>query len=105
MLANLGGKRLAEIGLGDDQDPDAYQTGYQIWESLIWQALGVDKIEGLPEEPPRKFRAASSAFPLLADLWVNKYWIALTFCINGGRNFQTSCRFTHKSYITPKFQN
>ena len=54
VLANLGGQRLAEIGLGDDQDPDSYQTGYQIWEPLIWQALGVDKVEGLPEEAPRK---------------------------------------------------
>lgn len=52
VLGNLGGKRLAEIGMGDDQDPDGYQTGYQNWEPLIWQALGVDKVEGLPEEPP-----------------------------------------------------
>ncbi|KIN00247.1 hypothetical protein OIDMADRAFT_145746 [Oidiodendron maius Zn] len=52
VLANLGGKRLAEIGLGDDQDPDTFQTGYQNWEPLVWQALGVDKVEGLPEEPP-----------------------------------------------------
>ncbi|KAH8803276.1 hypothetical protein F5884DRAFT_502771 [Xylogone sp. PMI_703] len=52
VLANLGGKRLADIGLGDDQDPDAFQTGYQVWEPLIWQALGVDKVEGLPDEPP-----------------------------------------------------
>lgn len=52
VLANLGGQKLADIGLGDDQDPDGYQTGYQEWEPLIWQALGVDKIEGLPEEPP-----------------------------------------------------
>lgn len=52
VFANLGGQRLADIGLGDDQDPDGYQTGYQAWEPLIWQALGVDKVEGLPEEPP-----------------------------------------------------
>jgi sulfite reductase (NADPH) hemoprotein beta-component len=52
VMANLGGKRLADIGLGDDQDPDGFQTGYQNWEPLIWQALGVDKVEGLPEEPP-----------------------------------------------------
>jgi len=50
IMANLGGKRLAEIGLGDDQDPDGFQTGYQNWEPLVWQALGVDKVEGLPEE-------------------------------------------------------
>lgn len=48
----LGGKKLADIGLGNDQDPDGYQTGYQEWEPRLWQALGVDKVEGLPEEPP-----------------------------------------------------
>ncbi|KAJ5102008.1 hypothetical protein NUU61_004230 [Penicillium alfredii] len=47
----LGGHKLADIGLGDDQDPDAYQTGYSEWEPRLWQALGVDKVEGLPEEP------------------------------------------------------
>ena len=52
VLANFGGKRLADIGLGDDQDPDGFQTGYQEWEPKIWAALGVDKVEGLPEEPP-----------------------------------------------------
>ena len=31
VMGNLGGKRLVDIGLGDDQDPDAYQTGYQEW--------------------------------------------------------------------------
>jgi sulfite reductase (NADPH) hemoprotein beta-component len=51
-IAFLGGKRLADIGLGDDQDPDGYQTGYADWEPKLWQALGVDKVEGLPEEPP-----------------------------------------------------
>lgn len=48
----LGGKRLTDIGLGDDQDPDGYQTGYGEWEPRLWQALGVDKVAGLPEEPP-----------------------------------------------------
>ena len=51
-IAFLGGKRLADIGLGDDQDPDGYQTAYVEWEPKLWQALGVDKVEGLPEEPP-----------------------------------------------------
>lgn len=50
-IAFLGGRKLTDIGLGDDQDPDAYQTGYSEWEPRLWQALGVDKIEGLPEEP------------------------------------------------------
>ncbi|KAL5332389.1 hypothetical protein BJX70DRAFT_384226 [Aspergillus crustosus] len=47
----LGGRKLTDIGLGDDQDPDAFQTGYSDWEPRLWQALGVDKVEGLPEEP------------------------------------------------------
>ena len=51
-VAFLGGKRLTEAGLGDDQDPDGYQTGYGEWEPKLWQALGVDNVEGLPEEPP-----------------------------------------------------
>lgn len=50
-IAFLGGKRLADIGLGDDQDPDGYQTGYAEWEPKLWQALGVDKTADLPEEP------------------------------------------------------
>ncbi|PTU19960.1 hypothetical protein P175DRAFT_0558155 [Aspergillus ochraceoroseus IBT 24754] len=50
-IAFLGGRKLADIGLGDDQDPDGFQTGYSDWEPRLWQALGVDKVEGLPEEP------------------------------------------------------
>ncbi|KAL7933542.1 beta subunit of assimilatory sulfite reductase [Trichoderma chlorosporum] len=52
VLGNLGGKRFVDIGLGDDQDPDSFQTGYQEWEPKLWQALGVDKVDGLPDEPP-----------------------------------------------------
>lgn len=48
----LGGKQLVECGLGDDQDPDGYQTGYADWEPKLWDTLGVGNVEGLPEEPP-----------------------------------------------------
>ena len=51
-MAFFGGKRLTDVGLGDDQDPDNYHTGYNEWEPKLWQALNVDKVEGLPEEPP-----------------------------------------------------
>ncbi|KAK4618658.1 Sulfite reductase [NADPH] subunit beta [Fulvia fulva] len=51
-LATLGGKQIVDCGLGDDQDPDGYQTGYQEWEPKLWDALGVGNVEGLPEEPP-----------------------------------------------------
>lgn len=50
-LLELGAQQLVACGLGDDQDPDGYQTGYQEWEPKIWDALGVGNVEGLPEEP------------------------------------------------------
>ncbi|EPS32707.1 hypothetical protein PDE_07667 [Penicillium oxalicum 114-2] len=50
-VAFLGAQKLTDIGLGDDQDPDGYQTGYAEWEPRLWKALGVDNVEGLPEEP------------------------------------------------------
>lgn len=52
VIGNFGGLRLAELGLGDDQDPNGYQTGYSEWELQIWKALGVDQVDGLPDEPP-----------------------------------------------------
>lgn len=51
-VITLGGKVLVDIGLGDDQDPDGYQTGYQQWEPKLWDAMGVGNVDGLPEEPP-----------------------------------------------------
>lgn len=48
----LGGKKLTEIGLGDDQDADTFHTGYSVWEPALWHSLGVANVEGLPEEPP-----------------------------------------------------
>ncbi|ROW08031.1 hypothetical protein VPNG_06084 [Cytospora leucostoma] len=51
-LAEFGGQRLADLGLGDDQDPDGFHTGYNEWEPKLWQALGVANVEGLPEEAP-----------------------------------------------------
>jgi sulfite reductase (NADPH) hemoprotein beta-component len=50
-LAELGGIRMAEIGLGDDQDPDSYDTGYNVWEPLVWKSLGVDQVDADAEEP------------------------------------------------------
>jgi sulfite reductase (NADPH) hemoprotein beta-component len=51
-LREVGGKALIDIGLGDDQDPDGYQTAYSEWESKLWKSLGVDAVDGLPDEPP-----------------------------------------------------
>jgi len=51
-VTTLGAQALVDIGLGDDQDPDGYQTGYNDWEPKLWDALGVGNVEGLPDEPP-----------------------------------------------------
>ncbi|KDQ61587.1 hypothetical protein JAAARDRAFT_171885 [Jaapia argillacea MUCL 33604] len=50
-LEQLGGERIAALGLGDDQDADGPETGYKIWEPLIWKALGVDSIAVTEAEP------------------------------------------------------
>ncbi|CAO1629775.1 unnamed protein product [Jaminaea pallidilutea] len=50
-LAALGAERMADLGLGDDQDPDGPQTGYKVWEPLLWKALGVDTVEVTEAEP------------------------------------------------------
>jgi sulfite reductase (NADPH) hemoprotein beta-component len=50
-LEKLGAQRMADIGLGDDQDPDGAQTGYKAWEPLLWKAMGVDSVEVLEAEP------------------------------------------------------
>ncbi|WFD30360.1 assimilatory sulfite reductase (NADPH) [Malassezia sp. CBS 17886] len=50
-LAELGAQRMADLGLGDDQDADGWQTGYRAWESTLWKALGVDTVEVTEAEP------------------------------------------------------
>jgi sulfite reductase (NADPH) hemoprotein beta-component len=51
-LTLFNAKVLVELGLGDDQDPDGYQTGYDQWEAKLWKALGVDDVETADEPPP-----------------------------------------------------
>ncbi|KAF7973656.1 hypothetical protein HWV62_14746 [Athelia sp. TMB] len=50
-LAQLGGERIVDLGLGDDQDADGPETGYKVWEPSLWKALGVDSVEVLEAEP------------------------------------------------------
>lgn len=50
-LEILGAKRMVEVGLGDDQDPDGYQTAYAIWEPELWKFLGAETIEAEVDEP------------------------------------------------------
>ncbi|KAF8185008.1 hypothetical protein K438DRAFT_2020233 [Mycena galopus ATCC 62051] len=35
----------------NDQDADGPQTGYKVWEPLLWKALGVDAVEVTEAEP------------------------------------------------------
>ncbi|KAK9351811.1 hypothetical protein V1523DRAFT_415685 [Lipomyces doorenjongii] len=51
-LEILGAKRMVELGLGNSQDPDGYQTAYPVWETELWKALGVDGIGAAVDEPP-----------------------------------------------------
>lgn len=51
-LQFYGGVELAELGLGDDQDPDGFSTGYDEWLPKIWTALGVDNVDGVEEPKP-----------------------------------------------------
>ena len=50
-LEKLGAERIVVLGLGDDQDADGSETGYKVWEPLVWKALGVDSVEVTETEP------------------------------------------------------
>ncbi|KZT27745.1 sulphite reductase hemo protein, beta subunit [Neolentinus lepideus HHB14362 ss-1] len=50
-LEQVGAQRVLQLGLGDDQDADGPETGYKIWEPLVWKALGVDAVEVKEAEP------------------------------------------------------
>ncbi|KAJ3154435.1 hypothetical protein HDU89_008505 [Geranomyces variabilis] len=44
-LEVLGAERLTPLGVGDDQDPDGYWTGFNAWRPLLWKGLGVDEMD------------------------------------------------------------
>ena len=50
-LGQLGAERFAALGLGDEQDADGAETGYKVWEPLLWKHFGVDTIEVEEAEP------------------------------------------------------
>jgi sulfite reductase (NADPH) hemoprotein beta-component len=49
-ISKLGGQRLADCGIGDDQDADGWMTGYSEWMPEFWAALGVEGV-GPAAEP------------------------------------------------------
>merc|ERR1719199_1881978 len=46
-FAKLGGQRMMDLGLGDDQDDDMWETTYVDWEPDLFNELGT-------KEPPRE---------------------------------------------------
>ncbi|GMF05758.1 unnamed protein product [Ambrosiozyma monospora] len=50
-LKSLGAGILCDLGLGDDQDADGFNTGYNVWEPKLWESLGVSA-ENADEPPP-----------------------------------------------------
>ncbi|KAJ2159563.1 Sulfite reductase [NADPH] subunit beta [Coemansia sp. RSA 552] len=49
-LAELGAHRITDIGLGDDQDADGWETGYADFEARLWGALNIDVQSGAAVE-------------------------------------------------------
>ncbi|KAF9355643.1 hypothetical protein BGX34_010326 [Mortierella sp. NVP85] len=52
-LVELGASPLIDLGLGDDQDPDSFETAWAVWEPLLWTSLGCKPLEGVVEEPKK----------------------------------------------------
>ncbi|KAI9486326.1 MAG: thiamine diphosphate-binding protein [Benjaminiella poitrasii] len=49
-LEALGATRLTDLGLGDDQDADGFETGLTTWQAEFWKSLGVKEVG---EEEPK----------------------------------------------------
>ncbi|KAF9911670.1 hypothetical protein EC991_002788 [Linnemannia zychae] len=52
-LIELGAQPLIDLGLGNDQDADAFETAWAVWEPLLWTSLGCKPLEGVVEEPKK----------------------------------------------------
>ncbi|KAG0375669.1 hypothetical protein BGX24_008789 [Mortierella sp. AD032] len=52
-LLELGAQPLIDLGLGNDQDADAFETAWAVWEPLLWTSLGCKPLEGVVEEPKK----------------------------------------------------
>ncbi|PIA15319.1 hypothetical protein COEREDRAFT_44923 [Coemansia reversa NRRL 1564] len=49
-LAELGAARIVDVGLGDDQDADGWESGFGAFEQRLWGALNLDVVAGAGEE-------------------------------------------------------
>ncbi|KAF9161606.1 hypothetical protein DFQ26_004381 [Actinomortierella ambigua] len=53
LVTELGAQSLIDLGLGDDQDADAFETAWAVWEPALWLALGCKPLVGVVEEPKK----------------------------------------------------
>ncbi|KAJ2856620.1 Sulfite reductase [NADPH] subunit beta, partial [Coemansia erecta] len=53
-MAELGARRIVELGLGDDQDADGWETGYADFDQRLWNELNIAVVSDAPaaEEAP-----------------------------------------------------
>eukprot|EP00930_Biecheleria_cincta_P027746 TRINITY_DN19429_c0_g2_i1.p1 TRINITY_DN19429_c0_g2~~TRINITY_DN19429_c0_g2_i1.p1 ORF type:complete len:1904 (+),score=358.79 TRINITY_DN19429_c0_g2_i1:352-5712(+) len=59
-LAELGGRRMLQRGVGDDRDEDRYYTGWDAWLPELWKVLGAPPLPLTREVPPPAYRVDSS---------------------------------------------
>ncbi|KAF9190212.1 hypothetical protein BGZ51_008843 [Haplosporangium sp. Z 767] len=52
-LVELGASPLIDLGLGNDQDEDSFETAWAVWEPLLWESLGCKPLEGVVDEPKK----------------------------------------------------
>lgn len=55
-LAELGGRRMVQRGVGDDRDEDRYYTGWDAWLPELWKVLGVPPLPLTREIPTPAYR-------------------------------------------------
>ncbi|KAJ2636034.1 Sulfite reductase [NADPH] subunit beta [Coemansia sp. RSA 1286] len=53
-MAELGARRIVDLGLGDDQDADGWETGYADFDQRLWSELNIAVVSGaaVAEEAP-----------------------------------------------------
>eukprot|EP00996_Jenningsia_fusiforme_P000246 NODE_11_length_5703_cov_380.525822_g9_i0.p1 GENE.NODE_11_length_5703_cov_380.525822_g9_i0~~NODE_11_length_5703_cov_380.525822_g9_i0.p1 ORF type:complete len:1811 (-),score=360.20 NODE_11_length_5703_cov_380.525822_g9_i0:193-5625(-) len=62
-LAELGGQRIVPLGIGDDGDEDAYETGFSNWIPSVWSTLGTKTPESRLFDPVLSVSLTPDAHP------------------------------------------
>ena len=51
-LGELGAQRVLPRGVGDDQDPERYFSGWEAWTKRLWPALKLPELPTVKQPPP-----------------------------------------------------